>query len=103
LSAATRRLHEELGITANLTEIGVFHYCATVGNNLIENEIDHVLIGEMPKQMPKVDPLEIAEIAWVNVDDLKLQLQQSPERYRLSDGTSGQTRLCSAQDIRLSG
>jgi len=81
LSAATRRLYEELGITADLTEIGVFHYRAVVGNHLIENEIDHVLIGEMPQQIPKVDPLEIAEIAWMSVNDLQSQLKQSPERY----------------------
>jgi diphosphomevalonate decarboxylase len=79
--AAARRLKEELGITANLKEVGVFHYRATVGNGLIENEIDHVLIGEMVDDNYKTDPTEIAGIAWITVEDLQKQLRQSPEKY----------------------
>src|SRR3989338_2393702 len=43
--AAERRLREEMGFSVFLTEAGVFHYQASLHENMIENEIDHVLIG----------------------------------------------------------
>ncbi len=45
LTAGERRLFEETGLKIPLKRVGEFHYTATVGNQLIENEYDHVLIG----------------------------------------------------------
>jgi isopentenyl-diphosphate delta-isomerase type 1 len=80
-SAAARRLYEELGIRANLREIGVFHYCAEVGEHLIENELDHVLIGEMINDSITINAEEVSEIDWIDIDTLQLQITQYPERY----------------------
>src|SRR5215213_7703405 len=42
--AAERRLHEEMGIHSELTEVGVFIYRDSVGS-LTEHELDHVFTG----------------------------------------------------------
>ncbi len=81
LVAAQRRLQEEMGIQATLKEVGVFHYTANVGKNLIENEIDHVFVGEMSHQEIKIDPEEISEYAWMKISDSQEDLQQHPEKY----------------------
>lgn len=81
VAAAKRRLAEEMGIMVDLTQIGVFHYQAPVGNDLIENEIDHVFAGEMPNQPINVDPEEIADYRWVEVEALQNDLKQNPQNY----------------------
>ena len=43
--AAKQRLKTEMGLDCQLKEIGSFIYCADVGANLIEYELDHLLIG----------------------------------------------------------
>ena len=45
LEAAQRRLHEEMGLTCPLREVGNFIYRAEFENGLIEHEYDHVLAG----------------------------------------------------------
>lgn len=42
---ARRRLSEEMGLVAILTEVFTFLYQADVGNGLTENEFDHVFSG----------------------------------------------------------
>ena len=44
-ASAQRRLNEEMGLGATLTEVFTFSYQADVGNGLIENEFDHVFFG----------------------------------------------------------
>src|SRR5579872_5280671 len=67
--AAVRRLQEEMGITTDLREIGVFQYKAQVGNNLIENEIDHVFIGEINDDIIniKYNSEEIIDYKWIEI------------------------------------
>lgn len=43
--AAQQRLKTEMGLDCQLKEIGSFIYCAEVGVDLIEYELDHLLIG----------------------------------------------------------
>jgi len=45
LMTARRRLSEEMGLVAILTEVFTFLYQADVGNGLTENEFDHVFSG----------------------------------------------------------
>lgn len=80
--AAKRRLFEELGIAAELTEIGCFHYRAKLsGSNLIENEIDHVLVGYSDAETLMINREEVQNVAWINLEALKLELAQNPDRY----------------------
>ncbi|MFN3235303.1 MAG: isopentenyl-diphosphate Delta-isomerase [Gammaproteobacteria bacterium] len=81
--AAERRLFEEFGIRSSLKEIGVFQYRATFENGLTEHEIDHVFINK-PQDHDYViapNPVEIIDYKWISIDDLKTELQHSPEKY----------------------
>jgi len=78
--AAVRRLREELGVSAILTEAGAFIYRAEVGASLIEHEMDHVFVGKLRGE-PAPDPREICSLAWVSIDELQADLQQRPTRY----------------------
>lgn len=79
--AAVRRLQEEMGIIADLKEVGVFSYKAKVGNDLIENEIDHVFIGEINIININPDPEEIIDYKFVEINELKKNILEHPEQY----------------------
>lgn len=81
LSAAKRRLQEEFGFTMPLQAIGVFHYIAKLKEGLIENEMDHVLIGYGKPDVIQANPEEIVDYRWCDLNELKIALQQRPEQY----------------------
>lgn len=81
--AAIRRLQEEMGITADLREMGVFHYKAQVGNDLIENEIDHVFIGEINNNNIKPDFNEIIDYKFLEINQLKQDILVNPHLYTI--------------------
>lgn len=87
-SACVRRLKEELGFEISLDalqEVGVFHYTANVGENLIENEIDHVIIYPLAEPLDidhiAYNPTEISELKWVKIKDLLQDLDNHPAKY----------------------
>ena len=80
ITTAEKRLQEEMGIETPLTAVGRFHYKAVVGEGLVENEMDHVLIG-LYNGEPLINPQEVAAYRWVNAQTLAADLQQHPERY----------------------
>jgi diphosphomevalonate decarboxylase len=79
--AASRRLQEEMGIITDLHYAGRFHYTAVVGPGLIENEIDHVLIGRISQENFVVNTEEVADYKWIDIRSLKNDLQKNPARY----------------------
>ncbi|MVU83100.1 isopentenyl-diphosphate Delta-isomerase [Nocardia sp. ET3-3] len=82
VEAAAKRLHEELGITADLSEVGTFTYQATDPNTgRVEFEFDHVLIGTLEQTVPQPNPDEVDDISWVRPDTLAEQVATEPERY----------------------
>jgi len=80
LMTAQRRLREEMGLIATLTEVFTFSYHADVGNGLTENEFDHVFFGAS-KQNPKPNLAEVSDWNWVDMEDLKQELIRNPEEY----------------------
>ena len=81
LSAAERRLDEELGIkNARLRELDTFLYRAPFPNGLTEHELDHVLLGEYSGPV-RPDPREIAQVRWIDLEELQRDLQAFPQRY----------------------
>lgn len=81
LQAAARRLDEELGVSAQLHEVGKFTYDATdESTGLVEREIDHVLVGRC-SGMPFFNPLEVESVAWVWPSELDRMLDEAPEEY----------------------
>lgn len=82
VTAAGIRLHEELGVTAALTEVGTFTYQATdAGTGRVEFEFDHVLTGILEDTALQPDPAEVADIIWVRPDLLAESVSAAPARY----------------------
>ncbi len=81
-AAGERRLSEELGMRADLRDLGWFHYNAHFSNGLAENEIDHVLIGQVPADLNfQPNPDEIATIRWITIPALEAELAAHPENF----------------------
>ncbi len=80
IMSARRRLSEEMGLVAALTEVFTFSYKADVGNGLIENEFDHVFLG-VSNQDPSPNPSEVSDWTWVTIEELKQELIEHPEKY----------------------
>jgi isopentenyl-diphosphate delta-isomerase len=81
LSAAHRRLQEEMGFDCELQEIFSFIYKVHfASDNLFEHEFDHVLIG-YSDAVPTPNPGEVAAFKWVDVDWLVADVQAQPENY----------------------
>ena len=81
LSAAERRLGKDLGIeNVRLRELDTFLYRAPFPNGLTEHELDHVLLGEYSGPV-RPDPREIAQVRWIDLEELQRDLQAFPQRY----------------------
>jgi isopentenyl-diphosphate delta-isomerase len=78
--AAVRRVRQELGVLADVTEVGAFIYRADVGPSLTEHEMDHVFVGELRGDLAP-DPREICGLAWVSIEELRADLDRRPARY----------------------
>jgi len=80
---ASRRLHEELGISEiDLQYCGKVEYRASVGNGLVENEVVSIFRGEAT-QSTAVDPNleEVMEVRWIALNDLMQQVEERPEKF----------------------
>lgn len=91
LSAAMRRLGEELGATCSLTPIGRFAYETEVGQGLRENEMVHLFMGTLTEPT-RPNPDEIAAVNWPMPPELMEELRRAPERF------TGWFRIYAAQD-----
>ena len=83
-AAAAVRLDEELGITGvSLRQVGVYTYRADdPGTGRVEHEYDHVLIGDVDRDLPLLpDPAEVAQTSWVLLDELLDALETEPDGY----------------------
>lgn len=81
IDAAHRRLQEELGFDCDLEKQFSFIYRVDlIQDGLIEYEFDHVFFGRYEGQM-NLNPDEIADIAWVDIEELSIDIKQHPEKY----------------------
>ncbi len=83
ITAGQRRLKEEMGIDITLKSIGHFHYIAHFENGLIENEFDHVLVGEYNNEKIVLNKEEVQNYRWISISELKKELQQHPQIFTL--------------------
>ncbi len=77
LSAAERRLTEEVGLALPLTFGFKSRYIAYLDNEMIENEIPHLYFGRAD-QPPVPNPDEVSELRWVSLDALARQIADDP-------------------------
>jgi len=81
MAAAKRRLQEEMGLQTDLEEIGQFTYMAKFSNGLTEHELDHVFIGWLDTENCPFNLLEVQATRWMNLIELRADLQNQPELY----------------------
>jgi isopentenyl-diphosphate delta-isomerase len=80
LSAAHRRLREEMGFDCDLSEIFSFKYKTVFDNGLIENEYDHVIVGKYDYE-PVINKEEVDTYKWIDVAWLKKDIKNNPSLY----------------------
>lgn len=80
LEGAQRRLNEELGITADLTEKFSFIYKADVGQNLWEHELDHVFTGNYEGSFV-LNNDEVSEVRYISMQQLDEEMNANPEKF----------------------
>lgn len=80
LTAAERRLLEEMGFKTDLTHLFSFIYKATFNNGLTEFEFDHVFTGTYDGVI-KVDQTEVNDFSFKNISDVEDSLKAEPQAY----------------------
>lgn len=80
LDGAKRRLKEELGITADLSEKFNFIYKADVGEGLWEHELDHVFVGTYEGDF-NLNKDEVDDVRYVSMEELDQELTENPEHF----------------------
>lgn len=79
-TATHRRLKEEMGFDCNLREIFVFKYQVALDNNLQENEIDHVFIGDY-QENPVLNKDEADDWKWMSVEEIETDIKSNSDAY----------------------
>ncbi len=80
LTAAHRRLHEELGATATLTCGFQTRYRTQLPDGLVENEFVYVYFGPTPATFTP-NPAEVSEVTSMTLADLRADLRHRPQGY----------------------
>jgi isopentenyl-diphosphate delta-isomerase len=80
LSAAYRRLAEEMGMTCILHPVFNFTYHANIQQGIIEHEYDHVFFG-VTNTLPVPAPEEVAATKYLSIEALAQDLQANPDNY----------------------
>ena len=79
-NAVSRRLIEEMGITAKVYKAFDFIYQAELPDNLNEHEFDHVFIGNFDDEV-RPNHLEVANFVYQSIEEIDANLQSHPEKY----------------------
>lgn len=80
LAGAQRRLKEELGIEAELSEKFKFIYKADVGGALWEHELDHVFVGNYESEF-NLNKNEVAEVRFISPEELYKEISENPKHF----------------------
>jgi isopentenyl-diphosphate delta-isomerase len=80
ISAAKRRLKEEMHIECALELRFNFTYEFEFPNGLKEHEFDHVFFGRS-NNLPTPDPAEVKSWKYMNFQDLEVNISQQPQNY----------------------
>jgi isopentenyl-diphosphate delta-isomerase len=78
--AIHRRLKEEVGFDCELKLAYSFIYKVNLENNLIENELDYVYIGQYNGNIYP-NKQEVSECKWIKLDELERDIKQNPNSY----------------------
>jgi isopentenyl-diphosphate delta-isomerase len=78
--AAHRKLKQEMGIDLQPELAFKFIYNAELDHQLIENEYDHVLIGQFDGE-PNINPEEVDDWKFINIASVRKEVQENPELF----------------------
>ena len=79
-TSAQNRLSQEMGITTSLRSLFSFIYKTEFENGLIENELDHILIGKF-NAPPLPNPLEVSDWRYASLEEISKEIEDAPESY----------------------
>jgi len=80
LTAANRRLLEEMGLTCNLKHAFSFVYKCKLDNELIEHELDHVFTG-VCNELPILNIEEVEDYRYISEKELKKEIVAAPYMF----------------------
>ncbi|EAU9425546.1 isopentenyl-diphosphate Delta-isomerase [Salmonella enterica] len=80
MSAARRRLMEEMGMECNLLKLFPLYYNVDVGNGFREHEITHVFYG-ICNDTPVLNPEEAASFFYASPDNIVYEINRTPEKF----------------------
>ncbi len=80
ITAAHRRLVEEMGFDCRMIKAFVFPYEADVGGGLREREYDHIIFGRYNLE-PKPNRGEVKGWKWIGLTELRDELRRNPETF----------------------
>jgi len=80
VTAANRRLMEEMGMVAELKHKDEFMYKVALEKGLTEHEYDHVFVGYSNTE-PKPNAEEVMDFKWLSLEELNADLKLHPELY----------------------
>ncbi|PIE50592.1 MAG: isopentenyl-diphosphate delta-isomerase [Flavobacteriales bacterium] len=78
--AGIRRLQEELGISAEISEKFHFIYKADVGQGLWEHELDYVFTGIYEGEF-NLNPEEVSEVRYISMEQLNQEMTEKPDEF----------------------
>lgn len=79
-AAAHRRLQEEMGFDCPLIYLRPFRYRATVDNDLIENELDHLYSGRYNGAVFP-NPDEVSSYKFMSTENIRDWMQREPTAF----------------------
>lgn len=80
MTAAARRLHEEMGFTTSLEKVFDFIYNYRFSNGLSEHEFDHVFVGYYDGEI-KPDRREVTNYDYRPMHTIAEEVQTQPEHF----------------------
>jgi len=79
-SAIRRKLKQEMGFDVPTQFAYKFTYRAEFENKLIENELDHVYVGQFDGD-PSVNPAEVSDWRFASLEELQADSKANPNNY----------------------
>jgi len=80
VTAASRRLQQEMGFTTEVEKIFEFTYQSEFENGLTEYEFDHVYAGVYEGPVTP-DPLEVKDFCYRSLEEIQTSLSSHPNKY----------------------